>query len=178
MSKPSKLGALWPFIIISITYLLFTTTDGAVRMIVLLHAYNKGFTAMEVAVMFTMYELMGAITNLAAGVAGAKWGIRATLVAGLLLQIGGLGMLYGWDDAWSKAEAIVYVTLAQALCGVAKDLTKLGGKPSPSSSPPRRSRSPSSSSSAVSPGTRTRSRASGTSWAPRFWTCRTSRPFT
>lgn len=115
VSKPSKLGALWPFIIISITYLLFTTTDGAVRMIVLLHAYNKGFTAMEVAVMFTMYELMGAITNLAAGVAGAKWGIRATLVAGLLLQIGGLGMLYGWDDAWSKAEAIVYVTLAQAL---------------------------------------------------------------
>ena len=102
MSKPSKLGALWPFIIISITYLLFTTTDGAVRMIVLLHAYNKGFTAMEVAVMFTMYELMGAITNLAAGVAGAKWGIRATLVAGLLLQIGGLGMLYGWDDAWSS----------------------------------------------------------------------------
>ena len=128
VSKPSKLGALWPFIIISITYLLFTTTDGAVRMIVLLHAYNKGFTAMEVAVMFTLYELMGAITNLAAGVAGAKWGIRATLVAGLLLQIGGLGMLYGWDDAWSKAEAIVYVTLAQALCGVAKDLTKLGGK--------------------------------------------------
>jgi hypothetical protein len=56
--------ALWPFIIISITYLLFTVTDGAVRMLVLLHAYNKGFTAMEVAIMFTMYELMGAVTNL------------------------------------------------------------------------------------------------------------------
>ena len=49
--------ALRRVIIISITYLLFTTTDGAVRMIVLLHAYNKGFTAMEVAVMFTLYEL-------------------------------------------------------------------------------------------------------------------------
>ena len=81
----SELKALWPFIIISITYLLFTVTDGAVRMLVLLHAYNKGFTAMEVAVMFTLYELMGAVTNLAAGVAGAKWGIRATLISGLLL---------------------------------------------------------------------------------------------
>ena len=88
----SELKALWPFIIISITYLLFTVTDGAVRMLVLLHAYNKGFTAMEVAVMFTLYELMGAVTNLAAGVAGAKWGIRATLISGLLLQIVGT-----WD---------------------------------------------------------------------------------
>lgn len=41
-----RMGAMWPFIIISITYLLFTVTDGAVRMLVLLHAYNKGFTAM------------------------------------------------------------------------------------------------------------------------------------
>ena len=40
-------------------------------MLVLLHAYNKGFTAMEVAVMFTLYELMGAVTNLA-GVAGGN----------------------------------------------------------------------------------------------------------
>jgi hypothetical protein len=124
----SELKALWPFIIITITYLLFTVTDGAVRMLVLLHAYNKGFTAMEVAIMFTLYELMGAVTNLAAGVAGSKWGIRATLISGLLLQIVGLGMLYGWSDDWSKGEAIVYVTIAQAMCGIAKDLTKLGGK--------------------------------------------------
>lgn len=33
----NKYGALYPFVIISITYLLFTITDGAVRMIVLLH---------------------------------------------------------------------------------------------------------------------------------------------
>ena len=32
-----RYGALYPFVIISITYLLFTITDGAVRMIVLLH---------------------------------------------------------------------------------------------------------------------------------------------
>lgn len=39
-------NVLMPFIVISISYLLFTITDGGVRMIVLLHAYNQGFTAM------------------------------------------------------------------------------------------------------------------------------------
>ena len=120
--------ALFPFAIVSISYILFTITDGAVRMIVLLHAYGKSFTAMEIAVMFSLYELMGVATNLVAGIMGARWGIRATLLTGLSLQIGGLGMLFAWTDAWSKMEAIAYVTGAQALCGIAKDLTKLGGK--------------------------------------------------
>lgn len=54
-----EFSALKPFVIISLSYLLFTTTDGAIRMIVLLHAYNSGFTAWEVALMFTLYELAG-----------------------------------------------------------------------------------------------------------------------
>lgn len=41
-------------------------------------------------------------------------------------------MLFRFDSAWAasqgKAAAIVYVTMAQMLCGIAKDLTKLGGK--------------------------------------------------
>ena len=41
-------SALRPFVIISFSYLLFTTTDGAVRMIVLLHAYKSGFSAWQV----------------------------------------------------------------------------------------------------------------------------------
>ncbi|PRW57505.1 major facilitator transporter [Chlorella sorokiniana] len=121
-------SALKPFIIISLSYLLFTITDGAVRMIVLLHAYQKGFSAMEVATMFSFYELAGVATNLAAGLMGAKWGIRYTLLSGLCLQLVGIGMLFGWQDGWSKTEAIVYVTAAQLMCGIAKDLTKLGGK--------------------------------------------------
>lgn len=120
--------ALRPFIIISTSYLLFTITDGAIRMIVLLHAYNKSFTALEVSIMFTLYELAGVFTNLAAGFMGAKWGIKFTLVIGLLLQLVSYGMLFGWDDSWSKQTAIIYVTIAQMFAGVAKDLTKLGGK--------------------------------------------------
>ncbi len=45
-------SALKPFVIISFSYLLFTTTDGAVRMVELLHAFQKGFSAMQVAIMF------------------------------------------------------------------------------------------------------------------------------
>ena len=76
-SKPSSStlppkNALRPFAVISISYLLFTVTDGAIRMIVLLHAYAKSFSALQVALMFTLYELAGVVTNLAAGLAGAR----------------------------------------------------------------------------------------------------------
>lgn len=46
--KQKARKALMPFVIISVSYLLYTITDGSVRMIVLLHAYNKSFSAMEV----------------------------------------------------------------------------------------------------------------------------------
>jgi hypothetical protein len=120
--------ALRPFVIISVSYLLFTITDGAIRLIVLLHAYNKNFSALEVSIMFTLYELAGVFTNLAAGFMGAKWGIKLTLVSGLCLQLLSYGLLFGWQDDWDKTTAIIYVTIAQMFAGVAKDLTKLGGK--------------------------------------------------
>ena len=91
-------------------------------------AYSKGFAALDVAIMFTFYEAAGVFTNLAAGMLGARWGIKTTLLTGLTIQLVGLGMLFGWQDDWSKATAIIYVTASQTLCGVAKDLTKLGGK--------------------------------------------------
>jgi hypothetical protein len=148
--------ALRPFVIISSSYLLFTITDGAIRMIVLLHAYTKNFSAFEVAIMFTLYELAGVFTNLvsgfnideskyfhivptqskciflsrrqAAGFMGARWGIKFTLVSGLTLQLFSYGLLFGWQDDWTKEQAIIYVTISQMFAGIAKDLTKLGGK--------------------------------------------------
>jgi MFS family permease len=157
LGKSMASRALRPFVIISSSYLLFTITDGAIRMIVLLHAYNKGFSALEVAIMFTLYEFAGVVTNLVAGFMGAKWGIKVTLIAGLLLQLVSYGMLFGWNDDWDKktgtrinnmlfvqeiyfrsmsfnfdyvnlCTAIIYVTIAQMFAGIAKDLTKLGGK--------------------------------------------------
>lgn len=126
--EAARSKALRPFVIISTSYLLFTITDGAIRMIVLLHAYNKSFSALQVAVMFTLYELAGVATNLAAGFLGSKWGIKYTLIGGLILQLFSYGLLFGWKDDWSQQTAIVYVTIAQMFAGIAKDLTKLGGK--------------------------------------------------
>jgi sugar phosphate permease len=71
---------------------------------VLLHAYRKGFDAMEVACMFTMYEVAGVGTNLLAGLLGAKWGIRWTLLAGLTLQLVGLAALFGWQGRRLPSE--------------------------------------------------------------------------
>ena len=78
--------------------------------------------------MFSFYEAAGVVTNLVAGMLGARWGIKTTLLVGLTVQLAGLGMLFGWQSSWSKGQAIIYVTASQMLCGIAKDLTKLGGK--------------------------------------------------
>jgi Na+/melibiose symporter-like transporter len=108
--QAARSKALRPFIIISTSYLLFTITDGAIRMIVLLHAYNKSFSALEVSIMFTLYELAGVFTNLAAGFMGAKWGIKYTLITGLSFQLLSYGLLFGWTDEWPKLTALIYVT--------------------------------------------------------------------
>lgn len=126
--KKAARKALVPFAVISIAYLLFTVTDGALRMIILLHAYNLKFSAMQVSTMFVLYELAGVFTNLAAGVAGARWGIKKTLTTGLLLQLVTFGLLFVWNMEWDQTTAIAYVTVVQLFGGVAKDLTKLGGK--------------------------------------------------
>ncbi len=54
-------SALRPFVIISLSYLLFTTTDGAIRMIVLLHAYKSGFSAWQVRMKLRGFQPSGHI---------------------------------------------------------------------------------------------------------------------
>ena len=117
---------------ITTCYLLFTTTDGAVRMVVLFHAYTLGFSAFQVALMFSVYELAGVFTNIAAGMAGARWGLRPTLLCGLALQLLSISLLWGFQIGWpgpgAQWRALAYVAAASGLGGVAKDLVKLGGK--------------------------------------------------
>ena len=72
-SSRRKIGGLGPFAIMSLSYILFTTTDGGVRIIVLLHAYKQGFTALALAAIFSGYELAGMIVNLLAGMAGVLY---------------------------------------------------------------------------------------------------------
>ena len=106
----------------------FTLTDGALRMLVLLHFDRLGYSAVEIAFLFLFYEFFGIVTNLLGGWIAARSGLKVTLYGGLLLQIGALIMLALLQPAWSRLASVTYVMAAQALSGIAKDLTKMSAK--------------------------------------------------
>src|SRR5580765_6379735 len=106
----------------------FTLTDGALRMLVLLHFDRLGYSAVAIAFLFLFYEFFGIVTNLLGGWIAARSGLKVTLYGGLLLQIGALIMLALLRPAWSPAVSVAYVMAAQALSGIAKDLTKMSAK--------------------------------------------------
>ena len=54
---------------------------------------------MQLAWLFLLYEVAGIVTNLAAGWLAARFGLAATLYAGLALQIGALVALAQLDPA-------------------------------------------------------------------------------
>ncbi len=110
--------------IITGTYWVFTLTDGALRMLVLLFLHQQGYGPLQLASLFLFYEFFGIVTNFIGGWLGARFGLKSTLFGGLALQILACGMLTA-DSAWLT---VPYVMLAQALSGIAKDLTKMSSK--------------------------------------------------
>ena len=62
-------------------------TDGALRMLVLLHFHLMGLGAIQIAYLFVIYEIAGVITNLLAGWIASKFGLALILYIGLLFQI-------------------------------------------------------------------------------------------
>ncbi len=113
---------------VTAAYWAFTLTDGALRMLVLLHFHRLGYSPIDIAVLFLLYEAMGVVTNFLGGWIGARYGLRITLFTGLAVQIAALLMLSMTDPAWTIALSVGYVMVAQALSGVAKDLTKMSSK--------------------------------------------------
>ena len=97
-------------------------------MLVLLHFHQLGFTPLDIAFLFLLYEAMGVVTNFLGGWIGARFGLRITLFAGLAVQIAALLMLSATNPAWTALFSVGYVMVAQALSGVAKDLTKMSSK--------------------------------------------------
>ncbi len=106
----------------------FTLTDGALRMLVLLHFYELGYSAVQIAFLFLLYEFFGVVTNLIGGWIGSHLGLKVTLFAGLALQVGALFALGLLDPAWAPVFSVCYVMGLQALSGIAKDLTKMSSK--------------------------------------------------
>jgi hypothetical protein len=109
-------------------YWAFMLTDGALRMLVLLHFYNLGFTPIQLAWLFVGYELAGIVTNLGAGWLAARFGLGITLKAGLALQVVALLALTRLDPGWAVPVSVAFVMAVQAASGVAKDLTKTSSK--------------------------------------------------
>ena len=112
------------YLIITTNYWAFTLTDGALRMLVVLHFYSLGYSPLQIAMLFLFYEIFGVITNLVGGWLGAHIGLNKTMNIGLLLQVVALSMLL----VPSEWLTVIWVMAAQALSGVAKDLNKMSAK--------------------------------------------------
>jgi predicted MFS family arabinose efflux permease len=116
------------YVLVTAGYWVFTLTDGALRMLVLLHFHHLGYSPVQLAFLFLFYELFGVVTNLIGGWIAANLGLRTTLLAGLALQVLALTMLALLQPEWAVAASVAYVMSAQALSGIAKDLTKMSSK--------------------------------------------------
>ncbi|WP_370207109.1 organoarsenical effux MFS transporter ArsJ [Pararhodobacter marinus] len=113
---------------VTAAYWAFMLTDGALRMLVLLQFNALGFSPVQLAWLFLLYEIAGIVTNLYAGFLAARFGLAATLYAGLGLQIAALLALTQLDPGWSVAASVVFVMAVQGVSGVAKDLAKMSSK--------------------------------------------------
>ena len=118
-------GDLHNYVLVTAAYWADTIADGAIRLLVLFYFYERGYTPFQLATVFALYEIFGIITNLVGGFLAARFGLKTTLVMGLTTQIAALLMLGLAPSSWL---VVGYVMVAQALSGIAKDLTKMSSK--------------------------------------------------
>lgn len=114
------------YLIVTGNYWVFTLTDGALRMLVVLHFHQLGYSPLAIAMLFLFYEIFGVVTNLVGGYLGARLGLNRTMNLGLGLQVLALGMLL----LPTSMLTIAWVMAAQGLSGIAKDLNKMSAKSS------------------------------------------------
>ena len=122
------MNGLRAYAAVTAAYWAFMLSDGALRMLVLLHFNGLGFSPVQLAYLFLLYEVAGIVTNLAAGWLAARFGLAATLYAGLAFQIAALAALAQLDPGWSVGASVAFVMAVQGASGVAKDLAKMSSK--------------------------------------------------
>lgn len=128
MTDTARPAGFAAYVAVTAAYWAFMLTDGALRMLVLLHFHTLGFSPVQLAYLFLLYELAGIVTNLSAGWIAARFGLTATLYAGLGVQIVALLALAQLDPGWGIAASVAFVMVVQGLSGVAKDLAKMSSK--------------------------------------------------
>ncbi len=123
--EPGPHGDLRNYALVTGAYWTDTLVDGATRTLVLFYFDRLGYSPLQVASLFVLYEVAGVVTNLLGGFLAARWGLKITLFMGLAVQILALVML-GFAPA--SLLVVPYVMASQALSGIAKDLTKMSSK--------------------------------------------------
>ena len=116
------------YLIVTSSYLGFTLSDGALRMLVLFYFFKLGFSPLTLALLFLLYEFAGVVANLGGGWLTTRFGIRIMLLVGLSLQIIGLIFLSLLDPSFDYILSIIWVLAAQGISGLAKDVTKTASK--------------------------------------------------
>jgi predicted MFS family arabinose efflux permease len=113
------------YVLVTGAYWTDTLVDGATRTLVLFYFDRLGYSPLQVASLFVLYEVAGIVTNLVGGWLATRLGLKITLFIGLAIQIVALGML-GFAPA--SLLVVPYVMASQALSGIAKDLNKMSSK--------------------------------------------------
>lgn len=122
-------AAVRQYLLITFNYWSFTLTDGALRMLVVLHFHDLGYSPLAIAMLFLFYEIFGVVTNLIGGWLGARLGLNRTMNLGLGMQVFALAMLLVPEASLPLWLAgVPWVMAAQALSGIAKDLNKMSAK--------------------------------------------------
>ena len=116
------------YALVTVSYWSFMLTDGALRMLVLLYFHEQGYSPVSLAFLFLFYEFFGIVTNLYGGWLAHKFGLKKTLLWGLMIQPVALIALSCLQGDWKPIIAIPFVMAVQALSGIAKDLTKMSSK--------------------------------------------------
>ena len=116
------------YLIVTSAYWSFTLTDGALRMLVLMHFFRLGYSPFTLAFLFLLYEAAGVAANLVGGWLATRFGIARMLAVGLSTQILGFLLLSAMSPDWTAALSVAWVVMAQGVCGIAKDLTKTASK--------------------------------------------------
>lgn len=99
-------------------------------MLVLLHFHDLGYTSLQLAFLFLLYEFFGIVTNLGGGYMAQRFGLIHTLQIGLGLQVFALLALAMLNTSISGLVTVLWVMSAQAISGIAKDFTKMSAKSS------------------------------------------------
>ncbi|KAH9255841.1 hypothetical protein BASA81_006242 [Batrachochytrium salamandrivorans] len=124
----------------AMAYNIITLTDGALRAIVLLFLVQLQFSAITLAVMFSLYEVMGVFMNFFGGIVGATYGMRFLVFASAFGQffcvvlLAPLQVVFpDLENADGRNTTLItfYVIVGQMLSGVSKDLMKIQGKSMP-----------------------------------------------